>query len=408
MEIGQFIFPFIMAVITSSIMIVAIYFLRRIPYFANLFSVWFMVILYLVCVLRLFLPLEFPDAQIILRDDTVLNAIVETLWVRVPDAASQPSVIIYVFLGVWAVGMLVFGIVSVVTHKSKKTYYLANSDFTTEEEKRVFERVSKDVLRQNDRVVLKKTDAVHSIMVIGYVKRYILLPVKDYAPDELEMILRHECTHIKNNDLWIKLLVHIYCCVFWWNPLSYLLKHDLDFTLEMRCDLSATKNFSDDEREVYFDTLKANCPKSSKQEKKGKTKRKDKKKDSKDHSYFFICAELSKAKKNKEFVRRMKAIAKDPPKKAGQITANALVVLGLVAVFVVSYFFILQPFYGYEADVDDYGLNDGAIVVDETNGYLVKQEDGTYLFFYGSFPPEVISKEDVEQGLYDDFPILEN
>lgn len=418
MDIGQLVFPFIMAVLTSSLMIVAIYFLRKIPYFANLFSVWFMVVLYLVGVLRVFLPLEFPGLHIILRDDMILNSVVEALWVRVDNSASRPGVLFFVILGVWLAGTLIFAVVSVVIQKSETTYYLANTDFTTEEEKRIFDRISKEVLGKADNLCLKKTDAVKRIMVIGYFKRYILLPVKDYSPVELEMILRHECTHIRNKDLLIKLLVHIYCCIFWWNPMSYLLKLDLGFTLEMRCDLSATKDFSDDERENYFNALIANCrvkPKKQKKQKGEKSKKddkdnKDKNEKRHDRNYFFINAELFDGSKKKDFVRRMKAIAKDPPKKAGQIIANVLVSLVLLAIFIASYLFIWQPFYGPEVDEDNYNTTslNFDIIADDTNSYLVRQPDGSYLFYCLDFPPEHIPKEEVEQGLYAGYPILEN
>jgi beta-lactamase regulating signal transducer with metallopeptidase domain len=388
-----------MAVITNSLMIIVIYFLRKIPYFSNLFSVWFMVVLYLVCVLRMFLPLEFPGVQIILRDGTFLNAVVEALWMRVPDAASRPSIIVYVFLGVWAVGTIIFSIVSLSTHKSRKTYYLANYDFSTEEEKRIFAEVSEEVLHKTDRLYMKKTDAVRSIMVIGYFKRYVLLPVKDYLPDELEMIIRHECTHLKNKDLWIKLLVHIYCCIFWWNPFSYLLKHDLSFTLEMRCDLSATKDFSDQQKETYFNALKANCRKRTKQDKDAR-------------NYFFICSEFTDNRKknraNKEFVKRTKAIAKDPPNKVGQAVVNTLVAIVLVAVVFASYILIWQPFYSYDATNDDYNSGVFDEIADGDNSYLVKQENGTYLFYFSDFPPMEVSQEEIDEGLYIGYPILEN
>lgn len=399
MDLGQFIFPFIMAVITNSVMIIAIYFLRKIPYFSNLFSVWFMVVLYLVCVLRMFLPLEFPDVQIILRDTFLYRFLINGIVERAQDSYVTSGIALYIILGIWLAGFVVFGVVSLVTHRTKKTYYLANYDFTTDEERTLFDRISREILCDSKRITLKKTDAVKSIMVIGYFHHYVLLPVKEYAPDELEMIFRHECIHIRNKDLWLKLLVHIYCCIFWWNPLSYLLKHDLSFTLEMRCDLSATKDFSDEQKRSYFDALKANCRQKSKQDKD-------------EHNYFFLCAEFTderrKNRANKEFVKRTKAIAKDPPNKVGQIAANTAVSLLLVSLFVASYFFIWQPFYGYDADDNLYDLNEGATIVDDTNSYLVLQEDGNYLLYYENFPPIPVTKEEYEEGLFIGYPVLEN
>lgn len=395
MDIGQFAFPFIMAVITNSIMIVAIYFLRKIPYFANLFSVWFMVVLYLVCVLRVFLPLEFPSVQVIIRDSGLYRFLINGVVDRAEDSYVTFGSALYIILAVWLIGTVVFGVASIMIHRSKKLYYLANYDFTTDDEKALFDRVSHEILGTHNRITLKKTDAVKSIMVIGYFQRVVLLPEKDYSVDELEMIFRHECTHVKNKDLWLKLLIHIYCCIFWWNPFSYLLKHDLDFTLEMRCDLSATRTFTDVQKAKYFDALTANCH----------TKTKGSKDD---RNHFFICSELSNVRKSKELVKRMKAITIERPKKVGQITANVLVSLVLAVIFVVSYFFILQPFYGYDAENSNYNLLSGDEIADNSNSYLVKQADGSYLFYCMDYPPIPVSQEEVDDGLFIGYPILDS
>lgn len=394
MDIGSFIFPFIMAVITNSVMIVLIYFLRKIPYFANLFSLWFMVALYMMCVLRMFLPIEFPNVQIILRDDTLYHFLINSVVTRAEDSFVKIGYTAYIILTVMLIGSLIFMIVSIYTQRSKTNYYLANYDFTTDEEKALFSKIAFEVLNEKANITLKKTDAVNCIMVIGYFKKYLLMPNKEYSADELEMIFRHECTHIKNKDLWLKLLVHIYCCIFWWNPLSYLLKHDLSFTLEMKCDLSATQGLSDDRVKAYFETLTKNC------HKKGK----------RDKDRFFVCAELTDDAKNKDLVKRAAAIANQSVKKTNHAVGTVIVTIAFIAVFVASYIFIWQPFYSYDTDIENYELNDVngiGFIADESNSYLVKQEDGNYLFYVADYPPVPASKEEVEEGMYQGYPILE-
>ena len=128
MDLWHLIFPFIMAVISSSIIIVIIYFLRKIPYFANLFSVWFMVILYMFGVLRMFLPVEFPGIQIVLRDSVILNPFIESMIRRESLATGSPSVLMYSLLAVWAVGIIVFAAVNIASQTSFKKYVLSNAD----------------------------------------------------------------------------------------------------------------------------------------------------------------------------------------------------------------------------------------------------------------------------------------
>ena len=45
-------------------------------------------------------------------------------------------------------------------------------------------------------------------------------------------------------------------------------------------------------------------------------------------------------------------------------------------------------------------------IADDENSYLEEQEDGSYVFYYGEYKEE-LSKEDVESGVYDSYPIIE-
>ncbi len=389
MDIGQFVFPFIMAVLTNSLMIVIIYFLRKVPYFSNLFSVWFMVILYLFCVLRIFLPIEFPGLQVILADRSVYVSVFEAFIKRDADGIARPNTALIIFLCVWAVGIIIIGIRNIVSQRRFTRYLMANGDYATDHEREIFYGVVKDVLKSDKNVALRKTDVITGTLVVGLIHKTVLIPDETYSDDELRMMFRHECMHIKNKDLWIKLLIQIYCCVFWWNPFAYLLKSDLDISLEMKCDLNATKDLSDAEKLTYIETLKNRSVKKS------------------GDKPFVICAELTDGKKKSKLVTRIKAILADPPKRAGQAIWNTMIAILFVGIFVGSYVFIWQPFYGFEINDEQYSIGYNGYIVNNTNGYLVKQKDGNYLFYVADFPPEKITKEEVEQGMYEGYTIYE-
>lgn len=59
-----------------------------------------------------------------------------------------------------------------------------------------------------------------SPMLIGLFDPVIVLPDVEYTPTQLEMIIRHELTHLRRNDILYKLLLHIVACVYWFNPLT--------------------------------------------------------------------------------------------------------------------------------------------------------------------------------------------
>lgn len=91
---------------------------------------------------------------------------------------------------------------------------------------------------------------------IGLVRRKILLPSREYAADELRHILRHELQHFQTHDLLVTWMIRVFQCLFWWNPLVYLLGRDLDQVLEIKCDLSVTKGYGKKETVAYMRTIK--------------------------------------------------------------------------------------------------------------------------------------------------------
>lgn len=49
--------------------------------------------------------------------------------------------------------------------------------------------------------------------------------------------------------------MQIICAIFWWNPLIYLLKHDINNTLEIKSDLSITNNMTEDKKLEYLQSI---------------------------------------------------------------------------------------------------------------------------------------------------------
>lgn len=393
MDFERLIFPFVMAVISNSLMIIIIYFLRKIPAFARLFNVGFMVMLYAFCLLRIFVPIEFPLVQIRLRDPVFYAWFVESFAVYddVAHNTSHPNIFAWIILGIWVVGALILAVRSIVLHRNFKKYLMANGDYATDRERAVFSEVAKEVLKNDANVSLRKTDVIEGTVVVGLIHQTVLIPDESYSEEELRMMFRHECMHIRNKDLWIKLLVQIYCCIFWWNPFAYLLKSDLDLTLEMKCDLNTTKGFSDDQVLTYVETLKNRS-----------VTNKNKK------VPFIVSSELVDGKKKDQLLERVRKLLALSPSKIKQITFHLLTLVLFLSIFVASYLFIWQPdFSEKEMQEEFYEFEEVGEIVDRSNAYLVKNSDGNYTFYFNNEACETILKEEVEQGMYNDYPIYE-
>ena len=389
MDLRQIIFPFIMAVLTSSLLILFMFFLRKSKYFAGLFGVGFMVVLYLACILRVALPIEFPEIQIVIMDDTLYVGVVDFFRNHSSVAGIFAFSPLYILLSLWIIGSVILLTRLIVKTVKFRRKVIIQRNFATQDDLSMLEKVKTEVFGKPKRITLRKTDVVKESMTIGFFDKMILIPDIKFDAQELEIILRHECMHIKNRDMWIKLLVEIYCIIFWWNPFAYFLKLDLNNTLETKCDLSVINRFGEIDTKAYAFTVAKFMS------------------DEKDKSVPAVNSHFSKSRDNKEAMKRIEAILEDPPKKSRQIVAAVLTAVVFFAVVAASYVIIWQPFYGSEVKEESYDLNNNARIIDDSNGYIVKQNDDTYVFYYSGSPLEVISKEEVESGMYDDYPIIE-
>ncbi|MCC0678591.1 MULTISPECIES: M56 family metallopeptidase [unclassified Clostridioides] len=104
-------------------------------------------------------------------------------------------------------------------------------------------------------IKLKYTYEVANPSCFGLFEKYILLPPHDYSLEELNWILRHELTHYKSKDLYIRYLILFLKCVYWFNPLVYLLDRVVENICEMHCDETVLKDYGLEDRQSYAMTV---------------------------------------------------------------------------------------------------------------------------------------------------------
>ncbi|HBF8836512.1 TPA: M56 family metallopeptidase [Clostridioides difficile] len=104
-------------------------------------------------------------------------------------------------------------------------------------------------------IKLKYTYEVANPSCFGLFEKYILLPPHDYSLEELNWILRHELTHYKSKDLYIRYLILFLKCVYWFNPLVYLLDRVVENICEMHCDETVLKDYGLEDRQNYAMTV---------------------------------------------------------------------------------------------------------------------------------------------------------
>ena len=246
------IFSFLSALLWSSLLIVAIYLLRH-TRFKQHFSVLPMVLLYLFCAVRLFLPLEFSHT-LIAADDVIYPYIYNLLTQKHIMLANKPLVLI--LCAVWLLGFCV------LLFRFARQYRKAirSVEHYAEPWDERTNTLLKQVQQQTRRTIKVQgyiATSVESAFGIGVIRKRIILPNKDYTEAELRYVLLHEYTHFLNHDTVVKLLVTLFCIIFWWNPVVYLLQKDLEQDLEIKCDLSVARTLCSKERAEYLRTILA-------------------------------------------------------------------------------------------------------------------------------------------------------
>lgn len=118
----------------------------------------------------------------------------------------------------------------------------------------VFEKV-KGELGIRAALPLYENPRVDSPMIAGLFHPCVLLPASPLSAGEYEVVLRHELTHYRRGDLWLKLFLALSRCVHWFNPLIWAAAHAADEDIEIACDEAAVLGRDLEYRQRYCETI---------------------------------------------------------------------------------------------------------------------------------------------------------
>lgn len=92
-------------------------------------------------------------------------------------------------------------------------------------------------------------------ILIRFVKPRILLPMKEYTEEKLEMIILHEDAHKRRGDLWYKLILLLARSVHWFNPAVWVMVRTAKRDLEYSCDFAVCGKRDMEFRKKYSRTI---------------------------------------------------------------------------------------------------------------------------------------------------------
>lgn len=115
----------------------------------------------------------------------------------------------------------------------------------------IFKKIKKE-LNIKESVQLIYTENCDSPFTTGLFSPMIVLPYNtDYTAEQLDFIIRHELTHIRNKDFIVKFIAIAVVALHWFNPICIFLYFEIWSMSEIYCDSETVKNYDDDMIEKY-------------------------------------------------------------------------------------------------------------------------------------------------------------
>lgn len=387
-------FSILMATIWCSIFMVLLFCFRSGKYILELSGVAPLLIIIIGAALRCFVPIDIPVFTRVIQHEG---------WLAKLDAGLRTPIIyghitpLAIILGVWIIGTLIASFTTIWsyrTHMDKVRSYLPSENPA--------------ILSAAEAAARKLQLPVPTVCPISKGKSpsiqglrhpVILIPENVYSEEDYRYVFYHELMHWKEHDMWIKLLVCALNCIFWWNPCSYLLRINLNRTLELRCDQSVSRLLQYPEKLEYIEVLKKTFNSLP-------TKRKRFRLGSFTISEFAACPKkFCRNPKKHITVKRADLIMNTSYQKKYNRVIPVVTLIIMTIVFVFSYSFIIQPY--YDVPKDEIVTDKVTEEVSAENSYLVKNPDGTYTLYVDNIAVANVDEKYVDMMKKDGFTIID-
>lgn len=362
-----------MTVLWSSILVLIYYVLRTKYELIDICSVLGVIVLYLFCMMRMVIPVELSWTKV-LFGGTLYNKIYYFFCIE-RNIGNDISVFDLLCL-IWYSGTILILLHYVIQYVKVARYF---GDMPVQRNSKAAQ-IADEIWNGTKKPDILQTAAVKTPCCFGILRKKIIIPDKPYTEEQLRFILLHECSHLKNNDILVKNLINILCALYWWNPCVYLLKKDLNQSLEIRCDLTAVKELDYQLKSDYLavvlneykDSLKA------------------------------VNSTGLRYDNPKLLLERFQLVAKEKC----ILVRKGIILAWIISIclLLISYSFIFQT--KYEAPKEDIETEQEAYEVNTSNSYLIKNEDGTY-FLHFQNTDIMISEEMAQMMIKEGYTVME-
>ncbi len=177
-------------------------------------------------------PREEPPAQIGRQNKNAISLKSPALWTVV-----------------WGIGVAVSIMTTVVSYKVFSRRVRRSLKAATAEDRRVYRMLPGRKPR------LCRCAAFRTPLIFGVFRPLITLPDLKYDEETLANVLRHELLHYRRRDTLYKWFAVAVLSTQWFNPLSYLVRRELNRACELSCDEMLLRDMDHADKLSYGHTL---------------------------------------------------------------------------------------------------------------------------------------------------------
>ena len=344
-------FSVLMAILWFSLISAGFCLLLRNTRFVARVDMRILILFSVLAIVRLVLPVEFPNTPV-LPSAHLMTSLLNTARTTVVSLFSFEFTIIDLILILWGTGSLISLCRLFHRHRVLRRQFrtLPQIDITT---LGIEQELLQDQLKSSTCLLLP---GLTTPAVYGFIRPVILIP-EDRSNPITAPVLLHELTHFRQGDMWIKLILDLIVCLFWWNPLAYLLRISAQHALELKCDSDVRACLDESQQIQYYQSLLEYYKQSL----------------GKQH-YRLALHVIGVAGARKDWrIKQRFDLGLLPQKTNSKKRLNILCGFLLLFLLVASYSFIIQPA-GPPPE-------SGSTVIDIERSYLLEKQDGTYDFY---------------------------
>lgn len=234
----------------SSILMLLIFILRKNKFrvYSERFNyyIWLPINIFLVLPIQIKLHINERHSEII--ENVVSNYRKYNLSFNVKNIKQNTNnnLLSYI-ISIYLLVTITLGIILIIRYFYDKRNIIKNSFELKDENINLVFKKSLKSLNIKKYKPLKVSNYITTPINVGVFKPYVILPNYNYSEEELELIFKHELIHFLRKDFYYKFLVMINTCIYWFNPLMYLMSKVVSYECEVSCDEEVIKSLNSKE-----------------------------------------------------------------------------------------------------------------------------------------------------------------